>query len=101
MQSFLGKIKFVKCFIPNFIEIVLPLQHMIRKDTLFKWNVIEKEAFNSIKQVIIQAPSLLYSKYDKEFVLYTFSSEKSMLSQKNDQNIEVPIAFESSTLQGA
>jgi hypothetical protein len=85
MQSFLGQINFVKHFIPYFIETVLPLQRMIRKDMLFKWNVIEEEAFNSIKKAIIQAPSLLSPNYDKEFVLYTFASEKSyasMLSQK-------------------
>jgi hypothetical protein len=75
MQSFLGQINFVKHFIPDFTQIVLPLQNMIRKDTIFKWNTIEKEAFNSIKQAIIQAPSLLSPNYNKEFVLYTFYSE--------------------------
>ena len=85
MQFFLGQINFVKHFISDLTEIVLPLQRMIRKDTLFKWNTIEKYAFNSIKQAIIQAPSLLSPNYDKEFILYTFSFEKyyaSMLSQK-------------------
>jgi hypothetical protein len=77
MQSFLGQINFVKHFISDLTEIVLPLQRMIRKDTLFKWNTIEKYAFNSIKQAIIQAPSLLSPNYDKEFILYTFAYEKS------------------------
>jgi hypothetical protein len=36
MQSFPGQINFVKHFNPDFTETVLPLQHMIRKDTLFK-----------------------------------------------------------------
>jgi hypothetical protein len=65
MQSFLGQINFVKRFIPNFTQTVLPLQHMIRKDTIFKWNTIEKESFNSIKKAIIQAPSLLSPNYNK------------------------------------
>jgi hypothetical protein len=93
----------LKRFIPDFIETVLPLQRMIRNDTLFKWNTIEKDAFNSIKKSTIQAPSLLSPNYNKELVLYTFAFEKyyaSMLSQKNDQNIEVPICFKSSALQG-
>jgi hypothetical protein len=77
---------------------------MIRKDTLFKWNTIQKYDFNSIKQGIIQEPSLLYPNYGNEFVLYNFASKKSyasMLSQQNDQNIEVTISFETSALQGA
>ena len=57
MQSFLGQINFVKHFISDLTEIVLPLQRMIRKDTLFKWNTIEKDDFNCIKKAIIQAPS--------------------------------------------
>jgi hypothetical protein len=103
MKSFLGQINFVKCFVPNFTQIVLPLQHMIRKYMIFKWNAIEKEDLNSIKQTIIQVASLLSPNFNKEFVLYTFSFERSyasMLSRENDQNIEVTIAFESSTLQG-
>jgi hypothetical protein len=87
MQYFLGQINFVKSFIPDFTEIVLPLQCMIQKDTLFKWNIIEKEAFNSTKKTIIQAPSLLSSNYDKEYIICTFAFEKSyacILLQKND-----------------
>lgn len=38
MQSFLGKINFVRKFILDFEQIVKPLQNMIKKDVLFKWN---------------------------------------------------------------
>ena len=38
MQSFLGKINFVRRFISNFVEIVKPLQEMIKKDANFKWS---------------------------------------------------------------
>jgi hypothetical protein len=37
MQSFLGKINFVRRFIPSFSEIVRPLQNLIKKDVVFKW----------------------------------------------------------------
>jgi hypothetical protein len=103
MQSFLGQINFVRRFVPDFAQIVLPLQNMIKNNYIFKWNTIEKQAFDSIKQSIIQAPTLLSPDYNKEFILYTFSSDQSyaaMLTQKNDQDAEVPIAFNSSGLQG-
>ena len=32
MQSFFGKINFVRIFISNFVETVKPLQEMIKKD---------------------------------------------------------------------
>ena len=58
MQSFLGQINFVKRFVPEFSQIVSPLQTMIKKNSNFKWGQDEHEAFNLIKQAIINAPSL-------------------------------------------
>ena len=37
MQSFLGKINFVRRFIPNFAQVVKPLQFLVKKDVPFKW----------------------------------------------------------------
>ena len=37
MQSFLGQINFVKIFGPDFSQIILPLQSMIKKNSIFKW----------------------------------------------------------------
>lgn len=42
MQSFLGQINFVKRFVPHFSQIVLPLQSMINKNSVFKWGHNEK-----------------------------------------------------------
>ena len=42
MQSFLGKINFVRRFVPSFSEIVRPLQNMIKKDSSFSWGDREK-----------------------------------------------------------
>ena len=49
MQSFLGKINFVRRFIYDFTEIVKPLQEMIKKDSNFKWKKERKDAFDKIK----------------------------------------------------
>jgi hypothetical protein len=37
MQSFLGKINFVKRFVPSFSEMVRPLQNLIKKDLQYHW----------------------------------------------------------------
>ena len=52
MQSFLGKINFVRRFIPNFSEIIRPLQKMIKKDAIFNWGQTEKESFQRILEAI-------------------------------------------------
>ena len=104
MQSFLGQINFVKRFIPDFSQIVLPLQNMIKKNSVFKWLHKEKEAFDLIKQEIINAPTLNTPKFSKHFTLYTLATETSyatVLTQPNDKQEEAPISFFSSNMKGA
>eukprot|EP00253_Pinus_taeda_P013163 PITA_13163 len=104
MQSFLGQINFVKIFVPDFSQIILPLQTMIKKNSVFKWEVPKKDAFELIKHSIINAPALNTPNFSSHFTLYTIASDSSyaaVLTQINDRNLEAPISFYSSNLQGA
>ena len=51
MQSFLGQINFVKRFVLDFSQIVLPLQSMIKKNSIFKWGKQEINSFELIKKI--------------------------------------------------
>ena len=75
MQSFLGKINFVRRFIPSFSEIIRPLQKMIKKDSIFNWGQTKKESFQKKLEAISEAPSLLSPNFNKDFILYTFASD--------------------------
>ena len=48
MQSFLGKINFVRRFVFYFSEIVEPLQEIIKKDENIKWTKERREEFGKI-----------------------------------------------------
>jgi hypothetical protein len=103
MQSFLGQINFVRRFVPSFLEMVRPLQNLIKKDVQYHWGPLESQAFNSIEKAIEDAPCLMSPDFSQEFTLYTFASDRSyvvVLTQKNAENNEVPIAFMSSALKG-
>ena len=103
MQTFLGQINFVRRFVPSFSEMVRPLQNLIKKDTQYHWGPIENQDFNAIKKAIIDAPSLRRPDFSQDFTLYTFAYDHSyatVLTQKNDENNEVPIAFMSSAFKG-
>jgi hypothetical protein len=103
MQSFLGQIHFVRRFTPSFSEMVRPLQNLIKKDVQYHWGPLESQAFDSIKKAIINAPSLMSPDFSQDFTLYTFASDRSyvvVLTQKNVENNEVPIAFMSSAFKG-
>ena len=97
-------INFVRRFVPDFAQIVKPLQQMVKKKALFKWTESEKSTFIKIKTAIAHAPSLKSPNLDKDFILYTFASDDSLaavLTQKEDGGDEFPISFMSTGLQGA
>ena len=103
MQSFMGTINFVQRFVPDFAQIVKPLQKMVKQSVQFKWTGIEKVAFKDIKTTIAHAPSFKSTDFEKDFILYTFSLENTlttMLTQKRELEDEYPISFISTRLQG-
>ena len=80
MQSFLGKINFVRIFVPNFAQIVRPIQDMIKKYGVFKWSEIQKDSFYNIKKDIMDAPALMPPDFSKDFILYTFPTDFSYVA---------------------
>ena len=103
MQSFMGTINFVRRFVPDFAQIVKPLQQMVKQSVQFKWTNVEKNAFSKINTSIAHAPSLKCPNFEKDFILYTFASDDSLaavLTQKEDGGDEYPISFMRTGLQG-
>ena len=99
----MGMINFVRRFVPYFAQIVKPLQQMVKKNVQFKWTGIDKVDFKDIKTTIAHAPSLRSPKFEKDFILYTFSSHNTLvvvLTQKRELGDEYPISFMSTRLQG-
>ena len=104
IQSFLGKLIFLRRFIPNFAEIVKLITYMLKKDNDVKWTNEATESFEHIKKVIGEAPVLASPNYLKEFLIFSFASEHTItvvLLQKNDEGFEQPIAFFSKSLRDA
>ena len=104
MQSLLGKINFVCRFVQNFAQVVKPLQQLVNKDAQFKWFEKQSNAFVEIRKSIAEAPALMSPNFNKDFILYTFSTEFSyavVMTQKHHEDAEIPISFMSSMFKGA
>jgi hypothetical protein len=104
IQSFLGKINFLRRFIPNFAEIVKLITYMLKKNNEVKWTAEAKASFERIKKVISEALVLASPNYLKGFIIFSFASEHTLatvLLQKNEEGFEQPIAFFSKSLRDA
>ena len=53
LQSFLGRINFVRRFIPNIVELLMPLTTMLRKGMTFNWTKEGKCSFELIKEALL------------------------------------------------
>ena len=74
VQSFLGKINFLRRFISNFAELVKYITTMLRKGNEVKWNVEFRNYFNQIKRALTEALVLMSPDYSKEFLIFSFAS---------------------------
>eukprot|EP00253_Pinus_taeda_P006696 PITA_06696 len=104
LQAFLGKINFLRRFIPNLAELIRLLSNMLKKDAKVKWSLETKQAFESIKTALTQTPVLTSPLFDKDFIIFSFSSERTIaavLLQKDDQGNKNPISLFSRALRDA
>jgi hypothetical protein len=102
LQSFFGKINFIRRFVPNFAERIKPMSALLKKDTVFRWDDKAIKSFEDIKDAISQAPVLVSPDYSRDFIIFSFASQDTIagvLLQKDVDDHEHPIAFMSKVLR--
>jgi hypothetical protein len=72
LKSLLGKINFVRRFISNLSQKVLPFSPLLKlkKDQKFLWGDEQQKAFDEIKQYMKEPPVLVPPQLNKSFKLY-------------------------------
>jgi hypothetical protein len=82
LQSLLGKINFVRRFISNLSQKVLPFSPLLRikKDQKFVWGDEQQKAFNEIKEYTKEPPVLVPPQLNKPFKLYVAADTQTIRS---------------------
>ncbi|KAF8755934.1 hypothetical protein RHS01_04623 [Rhizoctonia solani] len=104
VQLFLGFTNFLRCFVANFSHIARPLHNLVKKDTPWKWDTKEQEAFQQLKDAITNAPVLCHMGPTKPYFLETDTSGAvlgSILSQRQEDGRLHPLGFLSESFKGA
>jgi hypothetical protein len=104
LQSFLGFINFYRRFIEDFSKIARPLHDLTRKDTKWKWEDKQQEAFERLKEKVTSAPILVQPDVQRPFKLETDASDYAtgaVLSQLCEDEKWRPIGFLSKSLNDA
>jgi hypothetical protein len=96
VQSFSGKINFLRRFVSNFVELVKYITTMLRKGNEVKWTAKYRNSFDQIKKALTETPVLISPDYSKDFLIFSFASfdtVATILLQKNAEGPEQPISF--------
>jgi hypothetical protein len=82
LQSLLGKINFVRRFISNLSQKVLPFSPLLRlkKDQKFVWGDEQQRAFNEIKEYMKEPLVLVPPQLNKPFKLYVAADTPTIVS---------------------
>ena len=67
IKGFLGFTNFYRSLIKGYRKIIKPLTDLIRKEEGFKWDIVQKEAFQYLKKVIMDEPVIVLANPDVLF----------------------------------
>ena len=110
VRSFLGFTNYYRKFMFCYAKIAKPLNELTsgenahKKNKDVEWLRRHQESFDNLKDLCIQAPILAYANYQKNFQVYTDTSEMGLgavLAQKQENGKESVIAYASHTLSKA
>ena len=96
VRSFLGFVGYYRRFCPDFATISRPLNLLTSKESSFKWEQEEEDAFQTLKQLLMEAPVLTYPDPSKPYILDTDASNEAagaVLSQETDGEERVVAYF--------
>ena len=80
LQSLLGKINFIRKFISNMSERILPFSPLLKlkNDQEFKWGDVQQKAFEEIKEYMKCPPVLVPPQQSKTFKLYVSADSQTI-----------------------
>ena len=74
IHSFTGFVNFYRKFIPNFSNIIAPLNLLTRKNEPWNWTPLQQKAFDELKHIFSSAPVLQIPNVSRPFSIMTDAS---------------------------
>src|SRR6266540_5672049 len=84
----MGLYNYYRKFIKDLSKLSKPLRGLLKKDVKFLWEPKEQETFEKFKKLLTETPVLLFSNFDKPFVLCTDALLKGLgaVLEQEDEN---------------
>jgi hypothetical protein len=104
LRKFLGLATYLHKYSRNYAAKALPLSSLLKKDVEWRWTAEHQQAFDSIKQSLMEAPVLAIADQDRPFYVVCDASDFAIgcaLMQRDDTGAERVISYQSRQLNTA
>ena len=103
LKGFLGKVSYLRRFIPALAEITAPLGDLLKDKVKFEWKDKHQLAFEKVKNVLASPQTMVSPQKGKPLILYLTSTARSIgaLLAQEVEGIEKPVYYISRKVQGA
>jgi hypothetical protein len=100
IKSFLGLSGYYRKFINSYSAIAKPITNLLKKEVPFNWDNACEEAFNKLKNSLVNEPVLQYPDFNRPFILTIDASGKALgaILSQGKVGSDLPIAYASRTL---
>ncbi|KAH7866822.1 hypothetical protein Vadar_025483 [Vaccinium darrowii] len=103
LKGFLGKVSYLRRFVPALAEIITPLGDLLKVKERFEWKDKHQVVFEKVKAVLASPQTMVSPQKGEPLILYLASTTKSiwaLLAQEVD-GVERPVYYISRKVQGA
>jgi hypothetical protein len=74
LRATLGHIGYYKILIKGYIQITAPMEKLLRKDTKFQWNDDCQHSLDTLKEMMVTMPILVFPKWENTFHVHVDAS---------------------------
>jgi hypothetical protein len=101
LRRFLGMTGYYRQLIPHYAKLASPLYELTKKDIVWNWGEVEREAFRKLKTALCSETVMASPKLNEPYILHTDACNYAVggvLCQKDSKGVERPIQYVSAQL---
>ena len=104
LKSFLGKVSYIRRFIPELASITSAFTKLLKKGQSFEWGEAQQMTFKRLQQIMMNLPTVHAPIHKRPLLLYLATNSYAigaLIAQEDGGGVEQPIYYISRTLKDA
>jgi hypothetical protein len=104
LKSFLGKLSYIRRFIPGLAAVTATFAPLLKKGVPFCWTLECQQAFERVQDIMAKLPTVCAPIFGKPLRLYLASNNQAigaLIAQEDNDGVEQPIYYVSRALKDA